>query len=375
MARPRRDQMQEDIDQVHELMSSSSGVPLPTPTTVSSRSPQSLRARPRYTFSSAPASGSASSPQASSSSVSHASRATPDVTSEADESLAMGGTNPPASLSTVSEINRNVHGEYRRKQRRLGHSSNGSYGGDAETAETGDLKVRSGHLPHINPLAAGVSTHGASFTISQDARSMHTASTDAVSADLIRCLSPLVAEETPIAGPSRIEAHYEGQQAESSTVTQHHSGTIDAVLMPEKIGSGGHSVMIPSTSVGGPMGRDEIPQAGLSVSHPSSSKRKREATIDTREQTPSQANEPLSAYTCPICFSPPTNATVTPCGHICCGDCLFTAVKTSMQRATFSGPMGERLVARCPVCRAPIAGWDGKGGGVVGLRPKMVYSL
>lgn len=42
--------------------------------------------------------------------------------------------------------------------------------------------------------------------------------------------------------------------------------------------------------------------------------------------------EPLSAYTCPICLSPPTNATLTPCGHVCCGQCLFTAVKSTMRR-------------------------------------------
>lgn len=42
--------------------------------------------------------------------------------------------------------------------------------------------------------------------------------------------------------------------------------------------------------------------------------------------------EPLSAYTCPICFSPPTNATLTPCGHICCGACLFAAVKSTVKR-------------------------------------------
>lgn len=46
----------------------------------------------------------------------------------------------------------------------------------------------------------------------------------------------------------------------------------------------------------------------------------------------SSVPEPLSAYTCPICFSPPTNATLTPCGHICCGACLFAAVKSTMKR-------------------------------------------
>ncbi|EJF56085.1 hypothetical protein BD309DRAFT_992334 [Dichomitus squalens] len=85
--------------------------------------------------------------------------------------------------------------------------------------------------------------------------------------------------------------------------------------------------------------------------------------------------EPLAAYTCPICFSPPTFATITPCGHVLCGECLFTAVKTTIQRGAYTLPPGERMTARCPVCRAPIPGWDGKGGGVIGLRPRAVFSL
>jgi hypothetical protein len=52
---------------------------------------------------------------------------------------------------------------------------------------------------------------------------------------------------------------------------------------------------------------------------------------------PEPEHEPLSAYTCPICFFAPTNATLTPCGHICCGSCLFTAVKTTMQRSAMAG--------------------------------------
>ncbi|KAI6017659.1 hypothetical protein BKA83DRAFT_684810 [Pisolithus microcarpus] len=84
--------------------------------------------------------------------------------------------------------------------------------------------------------------------------------------------------------------------------------------------------------------------------------------------------EPLSAYTCPICFSPPTNATLTPCGHICCGPCLFTAVKATVQRNTLTA-MNGAPVPRCPVCRAEIPGWDGRGGGVIGLKLHLVYSL
>ncbi|KAI6137093.1 hypothetical protein F5141DRAFT_67932 [Pisolithus sp. B1] len=84
--------------------------------------------------------------------------------------------------------------------------------------------------------------------------------------------------------------------------------------------------------------------------------------------------EPLSAYTCPICFSPPTSATLTPCGHVCCGPCLFTAVKATVQRNMLTA-MNGAPVPRCPVCRAEIPGWDGRGGGVIGLKLHVVYSL
>ncbi|KAI0050499.1 hypothetical protein FA95DRAFT_1487231 [Auriscalpium vulgare] len=82
------------------------------------------------------------------------------------------------------------------------------------------------------------------------------------------------------------------------------------------------------------------------------------------------AREPLHAYTCPICLAPPTNATLTPCGHILCGECLFTAVNAAVMRTGITG-----LGARCPVCRASIPGWDGRGGGVIGLQPRIMISL
>ncbi|KAG2116884.1 hypothetical protein BD769DRAFT_1485378, partial [Suillus cothurnatus] len=88
--------------------------------------------------------------------------------------------------------------------------------------------------------------------------------------------------------------------------------------------------------------------------------------LNATSSSPS-APEPLSAYTCPICFSPPTNATLTPCGHICCGACLFAAVKSTVKRNMVIA-MDRAPVPRCPVCRAEIPGWDGRGGGVVGLK-------
>ncbi|KAG5718459.1 E3 ubiquitin-protein ligase complex slx8-rfp subunit slx8 [Termitomyces sp. T112] len=89
---------------------------------------------------------------------------------------------------------------------------------------------------------------------------------------------------------------------------------------------------------------------------------------------PSPAPEPLADYTCPICFFPPTNATLTPCGHICCGSCLFMAVKSTLQRGTLVND-ADANVARCPVCRAPIPGWDGRGGGVIGLKARTLLTL
>ncbi|TFY61012.1 hypothetical protein EVG20_g7214 [Dentipellis fragilis] len=61
--------------------------------------------------------------------------------------------------------------------------------------------------------------------------------------------------------------------------------------------------------------------------------------------------EPLHTYTCPICFCPPSNATLTPCGHILCGECLFTAVSSAVRRTGVGG-----LGARCLTFPASILG-------------------
>ncbi|KAI0303698.1 hypothetical protein B0F90DRAFT_1708299 [Multifurca ochricompacta] len=92
----------------------------------------------------------------------------------------------------------------------------------------------------------------------------------------------------------------------------------------------------------------------------------------TLPSSPSLRSEPelLHTYTCPICFSSPTNATLTPCGHIMCGECLFTAVGAAAARIGIAS-----LAARCPVCRAPIPKWDGRGGGVIGLQPRVIITI
>ncbi|PVF96920.1 hypothetical protein CPB86DRAFT_735786 [Serendipita vermifera] len=98
------------------------------------------------------------------------------------------------------------------------------------------------------------------------------------------------------------------------------------------------------------------------------------ATRLAAEQDSTQGqNQLIQEYTCPICFSPPTNACVTLCGHVMCASCLFSSVRAAKQRFVThpfeSGPnaRNERKNARCPVCRAIMKGWDGKGAGVIGL--------
>jgi hypothetical protein len=78
---------------------------------------------------------------------------------------------------------------------------------------------------------------------------------------------------------------------------------------------------------------DPIPleMTGAFTPEPTTSQNPHVSPLNATYSSPS-APEPLSAYTCPICFSPPTNATLTPCGHICCGACLFAAVKSTVKR-------------------------------------------
>ena len=89
-----------------------------------------------------------------------------------------------------------------------------------------------------------------------------------------------------------------------------------------------------------------------------------------RHPTPlSSTPTPLAQYTCPICFSPPSSPTLTMCGHIMCGSCLWAALRSARDRALASGRNPNE--ARCPVCRAIIVEWDWKGTGVIGLETKV----
>ncbi|KAF5345999.1 hypothetical protein D9758_013867 [Tetrapyrgos nigripes] len=143
---------------------------------------------------------------------------------------------------------------------------------------------------------------------------------------------------------------------------------------------------------------------------------------DDEDEEEEQTKLLLSSYRCPICLSPPRNATLTPCGHIICGACLFQSIKASGYVPPLADEVGDVVAAgarqfddaegddrlpviydgqgrrwrwryrmnerggdrgrifrervldngdrepRCPVCRSVIHGWNGKGMGVVGLK-------
>ena len=88
-----------------------------------------------------------------------------------------------------------------------------------------------------------------------------------------------------------------------------------------------------------------------------------------------EPEENISSYCCPICFVPPTNAVLTPCGHILCGSCLFAAVRAAQVGRQMHMPgLGRGIEAHCPVCRTEMPGFDGRGGGVIGLQPMKLGS-
>lgn len=56
---------------------------------------------------------------------------------------------------------------------------------------------------------------------------------------------------------------------------------------------------------------------------------RRAAHVPTR---PTASHTLFSSYKCPICLCPPTNISVTPCGHIFCGSCLYDSLSTNLRQ-------------------------------------------
>ncbi|KDQ58953.1 hypothetical protein JAAARDRAFT_192520 [Jaapia argillacea MUCL 33604] len=176
----------------------------------------------------------------------------------------------------------------------------------------------------------------------------------------------------PTPGPSRNNTNTKPSTFRSSSLARLlHSTNVDPRSQP----TSSHNLLPPTTLLPSPPHAPPSPPSQTPTSVPTPSQRSPTPTpTPTSNPNPKPQADLLSTYTCPICFSPPTNVTLTPCGHICCGECLFTAVKTTMRRSA-NMMVAEPIVARCPVCRAVLGGWDGKGGGVVGLLARTVVSL
>ncbi|KAL0581278.1 hypothetical protein V5O48_000761 [Marasmius crinis-equi] len=107
---------------------------------------------------------------------------------------------------------------------------------------------------------------------------------------------------------------------------------LSPVLLPEAVQTSANTTLSASTTI------IDLSQSSPSTSSSKGKGKEKEKVEDKRETTPEVEPATLADYTCPICFSSPTNATLTPCGHICCGPCLFAAVKSSMKRTQLAGP-------------------------------------
>ncbi|CAL1715894.1 unnamed protein product [Somion occarium] len=260
---------------------------------------------------------------------------------------------------------------------------------DVSASETQMSQSGASHEDDTNAHSAIRSNHeNESLQISHGPkRSKRLRLNDSVDAEQHPATGPSQLHVGPDAPRKRMKIEEQGHEADNSLYDFHAASASSSGIEPGLLTSSQpinstRSESDPGTSLEGSM---VVPESGdpadsASHSHPSPSTAVTPDREPTHTDAKSEGNsstkvpaEPLSNYTCPICFSPPTYATMTPCGHVCCGECLFTAVKTAMQRAAYHGPAAER--AKCPVCRAPIPGWDGRGGGVIGLQPRVMYKV
>lgn len=67
-------------------------------------------------------------------------------------------------------------------------------------------------------------------------------------------------------------------------------------------------------------------------------------TVNERSVSPT-AQKAVRDYLCPICFDPPENSVITPCGHTFCASCLFQMVNSSRT---------PRKSGQCALCRHDV---------------------
>lgn len=138
---------------------------------------------------------------------------------------------------------------------------------------------------------------------------------------------------------TRKRKRVDGSHSERSPKRLAHESDDDEIAQVE-FGSTSESLSTPLSPSPFP-DFETIPSTTVSASSSFSTHYKHHTPTPTPTPAPAPAPPPrdpevLAEYTCPICFTPPTNATIAPCGHICCGACLFTAVKTTLHRGAMT---------------------------------------
>lgn len=76
------------------------------------------------------------------------------------------------------------------------------------------------------------------------------------------------------------------------------------------------------------------------------------ATIAAAAATSAAKQARLQDFECCICMSPPTDLTMTPCGHLFCWECIHRAANAGNSHFGGRGPGGK--TSKCPNCRKPF---------------------
>lgn len=355
-----------DGEELHDLIDSLSAVPLPAPTTVTNRSLRPRRGRSQSSRSSSRST--TASTYSRSSSVIHSQTTT--NASDMPREWGFPGEDPAEvkeddtylpGLSEKRIASGSGHGDDSRKRPRMAFEVEERIAGPSNLnpqmeGERTRKKPRKDADTAVmeNILVDADSQEGiAGATRAILSESLQPSTGDAQSLGFIRAPSHDLVQSTVqatvqagiefITGPSGTQLLEGEEHATSSALTQQRVSPNDVHAVEDS-----SCPVDPPTSIYDALVTNSKAKRLHTTSDISVAFASPFSSVETSIPTnsPVQTKEPLSAYPCPICFSPPTNATLTPCGHICCGECLFTAVKTTMQRATYAGPAYERITAR-----------------------------
>lgn len=349
--------MSEDADsnQVQDLTRSSPPPPLPTPTTVTTRS-----LRPRATRSQASAQGSRASTSSSSRSRAQSTRATPqlprfeapgDVVAPVESESVVSGSSEHLTASTHTAGTTGGKKRGRRPQKsNVGPSSKKRKVAQTEqpapsatdpdpassstTTASGPFGTREHATDRVSPSDAAGSNSQASANAGSD-------SLFGVQDDPKEMFERMMADAASSSETERIAHIHSSGMSRAHDDAAHDAGVVGGGDAPAQRSRFASLAPSPEPATGPSSARDEKAQADTPPRSP-------KGQAESAQCVPATRNiEPLASYSCPICLSPPTYATITPCGHVLCGDCLFSSVKTTMERGAYTLPMSERYIPRC----------------------------